>query len=94
MDFSSQQGVYMGKDLKVRELGEGIIQRKNGRYEARFVDRFGKRASISGKDLKDVKRRYNQAIYENEQEINIKKDIKLDKWYKEWMNVYKYDMIR
>lgn len=84
----------MGKDLKGRELGEGIIQRKNGRYEARFVDRFGKRASISGKDLKDVKRRYNQAIYENEQEINIKKDIKLDKWYKEWMNVYKYDIIR
>ncbi|MCI5586402.1 MAG: site-specific integrase [Lachnospiraceae bacterium] len=84
----------MGKDLSGKELGEGIIQRKNGRYEARFVDRFGKRISFSGKDLKDVKKRYNEAIYENEKEINIKKDIKLDKWYKEWMNVYKYDVIR
>lgn len=55
----------MGKDLKGKELGHGICQRKNGRYDARFVDRFGKRQSISGKDLKDVKRRYNEALYEN-----------------------------
>ena len=92
--FSLRKELYMGKDLSGKELGEGIIQRKNGRYEARFVDRFGKRISFSGKDLKDVKKRYNEAIYENEKEINIKKDIKLDKWYKEWMNVYKYDVIR
>ncbi|MCI7106387.1 MAG: site-specific integrase [Agathobacter sp.] len=84
----------MGKDLNGKEIGAGIVQRKNGRYEARFVDRFGKRISFSGFDLKDVKKRYNEAIYENEKEINIKKDIKLDQWYKEWMNVYKYDVIR
>lgn len=45
----------MGKDLKGKELGQGIIQKKNGRYEARYIDRFGKRVSISGRDLKDVK---------------------------------------
>ena len=59
----------MGKDLKGKELGHGICQRKNGRYDARFVDRFGKRQSISGKDLKDVKRRYNEALYENEKRV-------------------------
>ena len=84
----------MGKDQNGKELGEGIVQRKNGRYEARFVNRFGKRESFSGYDLKDVKKRYNEAIYENEKEINIKKDIKLDKWYNDWMNIYKYDVIR
>ena len=84
----------MGKDLKGKELGHGICKRKNGRYDARFVDRFGKRQSISGKDLKDVKRRYNEALYENEKQINIKQSIILDEWYSEWMNVYKFDVIR
>lgn len=84
----------MGKDLKGKELGQGIIQKKNGRYEARYVDRFGKRVSISGRDLKDVKKRYNEAIYENEKEINIRTNIKLDDWYEQWMNVYKFDTIR
>lgn len=84
----------MGKDLNGKELGNGIVQRKNGRYDARFVDRFGKRVSISGNDLKDVKRRYNEALYENEKQINIKQSIKLDEWYQEWLNVYKFDVIR
>ena len=84
----------MGKNLEGKEIGHGIVQKKNGRYEARYVDRFGKRKSISGYDLKDVKRRFNEAVYENNQEINIKDDIKLDDWYKKWMNIYKYDTIR
>ena len=84
----------MGKDLKGKELGQGIVQRKNGRYEARFTNRFGKRISFSGYDLKDVKKRYNESFYENEKEINIRENIKLDDWYIRWMNVCKYDVIR
>lgn len=45
----------MGKDLKGKEIGKGIIQKKNGQYEARYVNRFGQRKSVSGRDLKDVK---------------------------------------
>ena len=44
--------------------------------------------------LKDVKKRFNEAIYENQQEINIKDNIKLNDWYEKWMNVYKCDFIR
>lgn len=84
----------MGKDLNGKELGKGIIQKQNGRYEARFNNRFGKRISISGNNLKEVKKRYNEAIYEDEKEINIRDSIKLDNWYEKWMNVYKYDSIR
>lgn len=84
----------MGKSLDGKELGNGILQKKNGRYEARYVDRFGKRVSISGYNLKDVKRRFNEAIYENDKEINIRDNIKLDEWYTKWMNVYKFDVIR
>ena len=84
----------MGKSLDGKELGQGIIQKKNGRYEARYVDRFGKRKSVSGFDLKEVKRLFNEAVYENEKEINIRESIKLDDWYKKWMNIYKYNVIR
>lgn len=62
----------MGKDLKGNELGKGIVQKRNGQYEARYVNRFGERKSISGRDLRDVKRRYLETVYENEKEINIK----------------------
>lgn len=84
----------MGKALNGKELGHGIMQKKNGRYEARYIDRFGNRKSISGYDLKDVKKRLNEAIYENEKEINIRDNVKLDEWYDKWMNIYKYDSIR
>ncbi|MBQ6998243.1 MAG: tyrosine-type recombinase/integrase [Clostridia bacterium] len=84
----------MGKDLNGKDLGKGIVQKKNGIYEARFNNRFGKRVSVTGRDLKDVKKRYNEAIYEDEKEINIRDNIKLDDWYDKWMNVYKFDIIR
>ena len=33
----------MGKNLKGRECGKGICQRKDGKYAARFTDKNGKR---------------------------------------------------
>lgn len=92
--FLLEREEELGKDLKGKELGKGIIQKKNGVYEARYVDRFGVRKSVSGYDLKDVRRRFSEAIYENEKEINIKGNIRLDDWYDKWMNVYKYNIIR
>ena len=84
----------MGKDLNGKELGKGIVQKKSGFYEARFNNRFGKRVSITGRDLKDVKKRYNEAIYEDDKEINIRNTIKLDDWFDKWMSVYKIDVVR
>ena len=49
----------MGKNLKGKELGKGITQRKNGVYHGRYVDRFGDRRSVYGmvlcQDLVQVK---------------------------------------
>ena len=84
----------MGKSLDGKELGTGIIQKKNGRYEARYIDRFGKRVSISGTDLKDVKKRYNESMYLNEKELNVQSDITLDSWYLRWMADYKKGCVR
>ena len=36
----------MGKDLKGKELGKGVRQNKNGKYEARYIDRYGNIKSI------------------------------------------------
>ena len=41
----------MGKDLKGKELGENISQRKDGRYCARYVDRFGKRTAFAAGNI-------------------------------------------
>ena len=43
----------MGKDLKGKELGVGISQRKDGLYQARYSDRWGKRKTIYGKNLRE-----------------------------------------
>ena len=36
----------MRKCLNGKELGKGISQRKDGIYQARFVNRFGKRQTL------------------------------------------------
>ena len=92
--FPERKGDIVGKDLKGNELGKGIVQKRNGQYEARYVNRFGERKSISGRDLRDVKRRYLEAVYENEKEINIKEKVKMEDWYVKWMTIYKEDLIR
>ncbi len=42
----------MGRNLRGRELGEGIVQQSNGTYFARFVDKFGKKRSKRSKNFK------------------------------------------
>lgn len=85
----------MGKDLNGKELGKGISQRKNGRYCARFDNRFGKRESIYGATLKEVKNKLAQAIADDLRRTNIvEPSTKLDDWYEMWMNTYKIPVIR
>ena len=56
----------MGKDLRGKELGEGIYQQPNGTYCARFVDRFGKRKSKRSKKLQEVRQWIADASYIDE----------------------------
>lgn len=85
----------MGKDLKGKELGTGIIQRKDGMYTGRYVDRFGKRKTVYNKRLKGLKEILNTAIYEDSNKLNVvDNSIKLDEWYEKWMSIHKYKVIR
>lgn len=85
----------MGKDLKGKELGEGISQRSNGMYQARYVDRFGKRETIYSREKKNIKDLLNKALYEDKMHLNvIDNNITLDDWYLQWLEVHKYKVIR
>ena len=55
----------MGKDLKGKELGQGISQRKDGSYCGRFINRFGVRKSIYGTSPKEVKNKLAKALNED-----------------------------
>jgi integrase len=85
----------MGKNLKGKELGEGINQKKNGIYTARFTNRFGERKQIYNRDLKLLKDDLNKAIYEDKMKLNIiNNNIILDEWYLKWLTEHKYKVIR
>lgn len=45
----------MGKNLKGRECGKGIYQRKDGKYSARFTDKYGKRQEKYFKTLPEAR---------------------------------------
>lgn len=80
----------MGKDVKGKELGTGLCQRKDGRYVGRFVNRFGKRQEVKSKDFKKLKILLNAAIYEDINMLNHSDDkILLDEWFDKWMKNYK-----
>lgn len=84
----------MGKNLKGKELGEGLIQRKDGLYQARYTDRWGTRKTIYRKDLKELRKLLAEAVAENSSHISIKENITLDVWFSRWMMVYKEKTIR
>ncbi len=84
----------MGKDLRGKELGTGLSQRKDGTYQARYSDRWGKRKTIYGKNLRELRKQFAKEIADNERFSNIREEIILDKWFDRWMEVYKDKSIR
>lgn len=85
----------MGKDLKGKELGKGISQRKDGRYQARFTDRFGKRRCVYGITLKEVKNALMSEVVDNYSKNNVvDSNMTLDQWYEKWMRVYKEPVLK
>lgn len=80
----------MGKSLKGKELGKGITQRKDGLYQARFVNRFGKRETLYAKTYNEIQKKMCEKKYENEKEINsITSNITLEEWFNIWINTCK-----
>lgn len=84
----------MGKDLKGKELGVGITQRKDGMYQARYNDRWGKRKTIYNKNIRQLRKDLAEAVADNMKFTSIKQEITLDMWFQRWMEVYKEKSIR
>lgn len=85
----------MGKDLKGKELGTGLRQKSNGVYSARYVDRFGNRKEIYDRNLANLKRKLNTAVYDDANGNSVEDNsITLSQWFKSWIEIHKYKVIR
>jgi len=84
----------MGKDLKGKELGVGITQRKNGTYQGRYKDRFGNSKTIYSKKLSELRKNLAVKIAENETFLSVRETIKLDNWFNQWIKIYKEKSVR
>ena len=84
----------MAKDLKGKELGKGIRQRKDGRYEAR-ASINGININLYNTDLRQLKVDFANAIKQAEASVDIKcKNITLNEWFDEWFEKYKVPTIK
>lgn len=86
----------MGKDLKGRELGVGICQRKDGLYTARFVSKQnGKTVQKYFCKLQECRKWYADAMFEDEHGgINASSDMTVTAWFNYWIENIKGDSIR
>ena len=84
----------MGKDLKGKELGTGLRQRKDGRYEARAKIN-GIDINLYDVDLKKLKVLFEKAKEEARNNIDIKRQkVTLNEWFEEWFTNYKIPNIK
>ena len=76
----------MGKDLKGKECGAGICQRKDRKYAARFLGRDGVRREKHFKTLAEAKNWLADAKYEEKHGLcTANADMSVDEWHTYWM---------
>lgn len=85
----------MGKDLKGKELGAGLLQREDGKYVARYSSRNGKRVTRYFLKVNEAKQWLAQAKYDNEHgNIASGSRMTLDTWFDYWINDIKANTVR
>ena len=76
----------MGKNLKGKEIGKGIYQRKDGLYSARFVDKTGKRHEKYFQTIPEARNWMEEAKYaDKHDDIFIATDTTVDEWFNFWI---------
>lgn len=72
----------MGKDLKGRECGKGICQRKGGYYTARFTPKYGERQEKYFKKLVEARNWIADSKYPDSRDrFNASSDMTVIEWY-------------
>ena len=84
----------MGKDLKGKELGAGLSQRKDGSYQGRFKNRFGKYEYKYNRNLTDLRKELALDIADNQNFLSVRDNITLDSWFSRWIDIYKKKSVR
>lgn len=86
----------MGTDLKGKELGIGISQRKDGLYTGRFVSkRTGKSIQKYFPKLQECRKWYADAKFDDEHgTINASSDMTVTAWFNYWIENIKGNSIR
>lgn len=79
----------MGKDLKGKELGVGIGQRKDGRYEARaIID--GNKITLYNFNLSELKREFEREKEKiKRRNVVTCEDVTVMEWFDAWFEQYK-----
>ncbi|HIX14135.1 MAG TPA: site-specific integrase [Candidatus Hungatella pullicola] len=76
----------MGKNLKGKECGKGISQRKDGLYYARFVDKSGKRIDKYFRTIPEARNWIENAKYaDKHEEVFVPTDTTVDEWFDFWI---------
>lgn len=76
----------MGKNLKGKECGKGICQRKDGRYCARFVDKNGKRHENYFTSIPEARNWLEDAKYADKYDhVVLPTNLTVDTWFDYWI---------
>lgn len=85
--FSLLKGVHRWeKNLKGRECGKGICQRKDGKYSVRYIAKDGSRREKHFDTLLEAKSWLADSKYEDKHNIVVvATDVTVDRWFDYWM---------
>ncbi len=76
----------MGKNLKGKECGKGIYQRKDGLYSARFVDKLGNRHEKYFATIPEARNWIDDSKYADKHEgIFVPTETTVDEWFEYWI---------
>ena len=76
----------MGKNLKGKDCGKGIYQRKDGLYSARFVDKTSKRHEKYFQTIPEAKNWIEEAKYADKHDgVFVATDTTVDEWFNFWI---------
>ena len=86
VNVNIERSCNMGKNLKGREIGKGLSQRKDGRYSARFVTKFGRRKGKHFGTLPEARNWLSDAQYFDRQRNHfIPSEMTVDEWFEFWI---------
>ena len=72
----------MGKNLKGKEIGKGICQRKDGLYTARFISQDGVRREKYFKTIPEARNWLADAIYlDRHSEFEVSSSMTVAEWF-------------